>query len=73
MFEKEIRIKFEPQMNGSLELNRLRSAINTLVYEKQQNIRNEFDYKRKMLIFDATDHHLVRTFFNLKLNKSQVR
>jgi hypothetical protein len=46
--------------------------INAFVHEHQQKARDEFEYKRQILILDATDHRLIQTFFNLKPTKSQV-
>jgi hypothetical protein len=71
-FEKEILLKIEQHTACSSEMKVLLSMINTFVHEHQQKARNEFEYKRQILILDATDHCLVQTFFNLKPTKSQV-
>ena len=71
-FEKEILLKFEEHTNCSSEIKVLLSMINAFVTEHQQKFRDEFKYKREILIFDATDHQLFQTFFNLKPTKTQV-
>ena len=50
----------------------LLSMIHTFVNEHQQKFQDELEYKRQLLISDATDHRLVQTFFYLKPTKSQV-
>ncbi|CAF0881839.1 unnamed protein product [Rotaria sordida] len=50
----------------------LLSNINTFVHEHQKKSRDEFEYKRQVLILDGTDHRLIHTFFNFKPNKSQI-
>jgi len=73
LFEKEILLKLQQHINCSSEIQILLSNINTFVHECQQKTRNEFEYKKQMLILDANDHHLVQNVFHLKPNKSQVR
>jgi hypothetical protein len=50
----------------------LRSIITSFVHEHQQQLKTEFEYKRQILILDATDHHLIRAFFTLKPSQRQV-
>ena len=56
----------------SSELNSLSSIVRTFVQENQQQLCSELEYKRKMLVLDATDHRLVQAFFDLKPKKGQV-
>ena len=73
LFEKEILLKVKQTTDLSSEMQILLSMINTFVNEHQQKSRDEFEYKKQMLVLDAADHRLVQTFFNLKPHKSQVR
>ena len=54
-------------------LKKLSSNIHQFVQEKQRRLQYEFEYKREILILDATDHQLSQEFFDLKPNKSHVR
>jgi hypothetical protein len=74
LFEQQILSRATQHIvDYSSELKELHSIITSFVHEHQQQLKNEFEYKQQMLIFDATDHHLVRAFFNLKLSPRQVR
>src|SRR5271155_4980072 len=68
LFEKEILLKLQQHTDCSSEMKILFSNINIFVYEQQQQLRDEFEYKREILILDATDHHLLDNFFHLKPN-----
>lgn len=71
-FEKEIVMKFEEHTDCSSEMKVLLSMVNAFVHEHQQKCRDEFEYKRQMLILDATDHQLFQTFFKSKPTRTQV-
>ena len=49
----------------SLSMKKLFTIIHQFVQEKQQSLQDEFQYKREMLILDATDHQLLQQFFKL--------
>ena len=72
-FEQQLLFQSVPNIDYSSEMNSLSSKVRTFVQENQQALRSELEYKRRMLILDATDHRLVRSFFDLKPNKGQVR
>ncbi|CAF1306689.1 unnamed protein product [Adineta steineri] len=72
LFEKEILFKSAQHIDCTSEIKMLSFIINTFVYEKQQKLREEFEYKRQMLILDAIDHRLMQAFYNLKPNSSQI-
>ena len=72
LFEKQIIPKAAPYIHCSSEMQVLSSIVTKFIREHQQKLQNKFEYKRQILILDATDHHLVRTFFRLKPMKSQV-
>ena len=71
-FEQKTLSQSVPNVDYSSELNALSSIVRTFVQENQQQLRSELEYKRKMLILDATDHHLVQAFFDLNPKKGQV-
>ncbi|CAF1532884.1 unnamed protein product [Adineta steineri] len=72
LFEKQILFKSAQHIDCSSEIKILSLILNTFVYDKQQNLREEFEYKRQMLILDAVDHRLMRAFYNLEPNSSQI-
>ena len=61
-----------PNIDYSPEMNSLSSIVHTFVQEHQEQLRSEMEYKKRMLILDATDHRLVRAFFAFKPKKEQV-
>jgi hypothetical protein len=65
-------VKAGQHVNCSSDMKVLFLIINAFVNEHQQQLREEFEKKRQMLILDATDHHLLRKFFDSKHNRSQV-
>ncbi|CAF4168158.1 unnamed protein product [Adineta steineri] len=72
LFEREILFKSAQHIDCSSEIKMLSLILNTFVYEKQQKLREEFEYKRQMLILDAVDHRLMQAFYSLKPNSSQI-
>jgi hypothetical protein len=71
-FERQMLLSSVPDVDYSPELNSLSSIVHTFVQEHQEQLRSEVEYKKRMLILDATDHRLVRAFFALKPKKGQV-
>ena len=71
-FEQQVLSQSVPNVDYSSELNALSSIVRTFVQENQQQVHSELEYKRKMLVLDATDHRLVQAFFDLKPKKGQV-
>ena len=61
-----------PQWQPSIDPHLLSSAIDKFVHQGQKRLRDEFDYKKKMLNINATDHYLLRSFYWLQPNKEQV-
>ena len=72
-FEEDVLSKCAPYNECFLALKKLYSIIHQFVQGKQRSLQHEFEYKREILIFDATDHQLIQKFFDLKPNKSHVR
>ena len=71
-FEQQMISQSVSNIDYSSELNSLSSIVCVFVVENQQQLRSELEYRRKMLILDATDHRLVQAFFDLKPKKGQV-
>ena len=72
-FEEEIVSKCSHDDNCFSTMKKLFAIIHQFVQEKQQPLQDKFQYKREMLILDATDHQLLQDFFALQPNKSHVR
>jgi len=72
LFEQKILSKTAPHIDCRSEIKSLFSMLHIFVHEHQQKLRDEFEYKKQKLILDATDHHLVQAFFDLKPDKLQV-
>jgi hypothetical protein len=72
-FEEEILSKCTEYDYCASLIRELSSIIHEFVQEKQRPLQYEFEYKRELLILDATDHQLVQKFFDIEPNKSQVR
>jgi hypothetical protein len=48
------------------------AIITDLVHEDQYELRMELERRRGMLKFDAKDHQLVHTFYNLNPRQTEV-
>ncbi|CAF3432845.1 unnamed protein product [Rotaria socialis] len=59
---------WQPPMDPTILLD----AINELVKRAQRRLRQEFDYKKQMLVLDSNDHHLITKFYELKPNQEQT-
>ena len=55
-----------------IDPNILSNAINEYVKKGQQRLREEFDYKKKLLECNSNDHHLIAKFYALQPNQEQV-
>ena len=71
-FEHEILSKSSYDIDCCSEIRSLSSIVYTFIDEKQQKLRDLFEYEKQMLIFDANDHYLVQDFYRLKPSISQV-
>ena len=72
-FEEEIVSKCSHDDNCFSATKKLFTIIHQFVQEKQQPSQDKFQYKRDMLILDATDHQLLQDLFALQPNKSHMR
>ena len=72
-FEEEIVSKCSHDHNCFSTMRKLFIIIHQFVQEEQPPLQDEFQYKRELLILDATDHQLLQDFFALQPNESHVR
>ena len=63
---------YSKQWQPSFSANRLSEGIIQCVNKGQQRLREDFEYKKKMLQFDANDHYLIRTFYQCRPNQEEV-
>ena len=63
---------FQQQNSTTLDMKVLSSVVATFVYKSEQQLRDDFGYKKNMFILVDTDHRLVQAFFDLKPMKTQV-
>jgi hypothetical protein len=59
-------------INRSIDMNKLSTVITAFVRQGQHKLSLEFERKKLILQFDANDHRLVKTFYNLKPTENQV-
>ncbi|CAF4198290.1 unnamed protein product, partial [Adineta steineri] len=71
-FEEIILCNAAPHMDCHSEIQSLSSILQKFVHQMQENIRNEYEYKRRKLYLDSTDHQLVQAFFDFKPDRSQI-
>ncbi|CAF4184381.1 unnamed protein product [Rotaria sp. Silwood2] len=60
------------QWKPYVDLTFLSTAINECVRSAQQRLRQEFDYKRKMLVLDSDDRQFIRKFYDLQPDEEQI-
>ena len=71
-FETDTIQKCTANGDFSTTIKELSSIIHRFVQEQQTTLHHEFCYKREILTLDATDHQLLRIFFDTKPNKTHV-
>ncbi|CAF1427977.1 unnamed protein product [Adineta steineri] len=57
---------------STADMNNLMTIINDFLYTDQYELRMELERRRAMLKFDARDHQLVHTFYNLKPRQTEI-
>ena len=60
------------QWQSSIHSAILSNAINECVKSAQRRLRQEFDYKKKMLVFNCNDHQWIKQFYDLQPSVDQV-
>ncbi|CAF1461250.1 unnamed protein product [Adineta ricciae] len=71
-FEQEIITECQQDNDCLNAMKELNSIIYQLVHEKQQVLECNFEYQRKMLIFNAADHQLLQNFFDIRPNNKHI-
>jgi hypothetical protein len=56
-----------------LDYTILGPAIDACIQKGQQRLRDEFSYRKQMLILNANDHDLLKKFYQLQLDHEHVR
>ena len=72
---QKIQMEIDEQMKqipSFIDPNQLFVIITGLVHEDQYELRTELERRRGMLRYDAKDHQLVHTFYNLKPRQTEV-
>lgn len=64
--------QYSKQCQPFFNANDLSQAIIECVKKSQRRLGEEFELKRKVLQFDANDHHFIRAFYQCKPNREQV-
>ena len=65
-----------PTKNSSpsnIDPNQLMTTANEIVDKDQYQLRVEFERRQHILTFNAKDHRLVQTFYQLKPRLTEVR
>ncbi|CAF1459883.1 unnamed protein product [Adineta steineri] len=57
---------------STADMNNLMTIINDFLYRDQYELRMELERRRAILKFDAKDHQLVHTFYNLKPRQTEI-
>ncbi|CAF4199114.1 unnamed protein product [Adineta steineri] len=57
---------------STTDMNNLMTIINDFLYRDQYELRMELERRRAILKFDAKDHQLVHTFYNLKPKQTEI-
>ncbi|CAF1385241.1 unnamed protein product [Adineta steineri] len=60
------------QCQPPIDPNILSNAINEFVKKGQQRLKQEFDYKKKMLELNLYDHHLINRVYELQPTEEQL-
>ncbi|CAF1682510.1 unnamed protein product [Adineta ricciae] len=71
-FEQKILSECEQNRDCLSVLKELNALIYELVQEKQQVVKDKFEYQRKMLLLNATDHQLLQNFFDIEPNSRHI-
>ncbi|CAF3531349.1 unnamed protein product [Rotaria socialis] len=64
--------QYEKQAPLSIDLKELERMINNFIKQDQYRLPIELEQQRHMLKFDAQDHRLVETFYQLNARKIEI-
>ena len=65
--------EYKKKWQIAIHQDTLSNAINECVQHGQQRLRDEFNYKKEMLLLDWNDHQLIVKFYKLKPNEEQIQ
>jgi hypothetical protein len=60
------------QNSPPFDLQAMSTVITAYVRKGQHKLRQQFEHRRRLLIFDATDHRLVQAFYDVMPSQEQV-
>ncbi|CAF4917226.1 unnamed protein product, partial [Rotaria sp. Silwood1] len=61
------------EMNHPLDFTTMSAMVTAVVGKGQHKLKQQFEYNKKILKLDSTDHRLVQYVYDLKPNKQQIR
>ncbi|CAF3941727.1 unnamed protein product [Rotaria sp. Silwood1] len=61
------------EMNPPLDFTTLSAMVTAVVRKGQHKLKQQFEYNKKMLKLDSTDHLFVKNVYDFKPNKQQIR
>ncbi|CAF5031171.1 unnamed protein product [Rotaria sp. Silwood1] len=61
------------EMKPSLDFTTMSAMVTVVVGQGEHKLKHQFEYNKKMLKLDSTDHRLVQYVYDLKPNKQQIR
>ncbi|CAF5162315.1 unnamed protein product, partial [Rotaria sp. Silwood1] len=61
------------EMKPSLDFTTMPAMVTAVVGKGQHKLKQLFEYNKKMLKLDSTDHRFVQYVYDLKPNKQQIR
>ncbi|CAF3842546.1 unnamed protein product, partial [Rotaria sp. Silwood1] len=61
------------EMNPPLDFTTLSAMVTAVVHKGQHKLKQQFEYNKKMLKLDSTDHLFIKNVYDFKPNKQQIR
>ncbi|CAF1384354.1 unnamed protein product [Rotaria sordida] len=61
------------EMNPPLDFEKISAMVTVVVRKGQHKLKQQFEYNKKMLKLDSTDHLFVKNIYDFKPNKQQIR
>ncbi|CAF4679222.1 unnamed protein product [Rotaria sp. Silwood2] len=61
------------EMNPPLDFTTLSAMVTAVVRKGQHKLKQQFEYNKKMLKLDSTDHLFEKNVYDFKPNKQQIR
>ncbi|CAF4741277.1 unnamed protein product [Rotaria sp. Silwood1] len=61
------------EINNPVDFTTMSAMVTAVVGKGQHKLKQQFEYNKKILKLDSTDHRLVQYVYDLKPNKQQIR